>query len=88
MGIIKNARAELFFRKTAIIWTLFLLIIAMTVFSPMFISLGNLLLVIKQSTITSILGIGMTFVIITGGIDLSVGSLLALSSVCSALSSV
>jgi ribose/xylose/arabinose/galactoside ABC-type transport system permease subunit len=85
MGIIKNARVELFFRKTAIIWTLFLLVIAMTVFSPMFISPGNLLLVIKQSTITSILGIGMTFVIITGGIDLSVGSLLALSSVCSAM---
>ncbi|MDR1929662.1 MAG: ABC transporter permease [Treponema sp.] len=51
----------------------------------MFISPSNLLLVVKQSTITGILGIGMTIVIITGGIDLSVGSLVALSSVCSAM---
>jgi ribose/xylose/arabinose/galactoside ABC-type transport system permease subunit len=57
----------------------------MTFFSPMFISPSNLLLVVKQSTITGILGIGMTIVIITGGIDLSVGSLVALSSVCSAM---
>jgi ribose/xylose/arabinose/galactoside ABC-type transport system permease subunit len=76
---------EKLLRRTAIIWVLLFLIIGMTIFSPMFISPTNLLLVIKQSTITGILGIGMTIVIITGGIDLSVGSLLALSSVCSAM---
>jgi ribose/xylose/arabinose/galactoside ABC-type transport system permease subunit len=85
MANIKYVTIEKFFRKTAIIWALFLLIIGMALFSPMFISPGNLLLVVKQSTITGILGIGMTIVIITGGIDLSVGSLLALSSVCSAM---
>jgi ribose/xylose/arabinose/galactoside ABC-type transport system permease subunit len=76
---------EKFFRNTAIIWVLVILCLGMTAFSPMFISPGNLLLVIKQSTITGILGIGMTIVIITGGIDLSVGALVALGSVCSAM---
>jgi ribose/xylose/arabinose/galactoside ABC-type transport system permease subunit len=85
MANIRYAAAERFIRKTAIVWVLLFLCIGMTFFSPMFISPGNLLLVVKQSTITGILGIGMTLVIITGGIDLSVGSLVALSSVCSAM---
>ncbi|MDR2435383.1 MAG: ABC transporter permease [Treponema sp.] len=85
MADIKSLMMEKFVRRTAIIWVLLLLIIGMTFFSPMFISPGNLLLVVKQSTITGILGIGMTLVIITGGIDLSVGAVLALSSVCSAM---
>jgi ribose/xylose/arabinose/galactoside ABC-type transport system permease subunit len=85
MADIKSLMVEKFIRKTAIIWVLLLLIIGMAFFSPMFVSPTNLLLVVKQSTITGILGIGMTIVIITGGIDLSVGSLLALSSVCSAM---
>ena len=75
---------ESFFRKTAILWVLLLLCIGMTIFSSRFISPQNLLLVIKQSAITGILGIGMTIVIITGGIDLSVGAIIAFSSVCSA----
>jgi ribose/xylose/arabinose/galactoside ABC-type transport system permease subunit len=85
MADIKYARVENFIRKTAIVWVLMFLCIGMAVFSPMFISPGNLLLVVKQSTITGILGIGMTIVIITGGIDLSVGALVAISSVCSAM---
>jgi ribose/xylose/arabinose/galactoside ABC-type transport system permease subunit len=78
-------RTEKIIRKTAIIWILLFLIIGMALFSPVFISPGNLLLVVKQSTITGILGIGMTIVIITGGIDLSVGAVIALASVCSAM---
>jgi ribose/xylose/arabinose/galactoside ABC-type transport system permease subunit len=81
---IKNTNIEYFFRKTGIIWVLLLLCIGMTIFSSRFIAPQNLLLVIKQSAITGILGIGMTIVIITGGIDLSVGAIIAFSSVCSA----
>jgi ribose/xylose/arabinose/galactoside ABC-type transport system permease subunit len=81
---LRRTAVERIFQRTAIFWVLILIIIIMTVFSPIFISPGNLLLVVKQSTITAILGIGMTIVIITGGIDLSVGCIVALTSVCSA----
>jgi ribose/xylose/arabinose/galactoside ABC-type transport system permease subunit/ABC-type sugar transport system substrate-binding protein len=47
--------------------------------SPHFLGPENLLNVMQQSAINAILGIGLTFVIISGGIDLSVGSVLALS---------
>lgn len=46
--------------------------------SPHFLSTDNLLNVMQQSAINAILGIGLTFVIISAGIDLSVGSILAL----------
>ena len=46
--------------------------------SPHFLATDNLLNVMQQSAINAILGIGLTFVIISGGIDLSVGSILAL----------
>lgn len=46
--------------------------------NPGFVSLTGLILVLNQSAIFGIMAVGMTFVIITGGIDLSVGSLMAL----------
>ncbi len=52
--------------------------------SPHFLSADNLLNVMQQSAINAILGIGLTFVIISAGIDLSVGSLLALSGLITA----
>jgi ribose transport system permease protein len=52
---------------------------------PDFLKLTNVLGVANQTAIYAIIAIGMTMVIIAGGIDLSVGSLVALSSVVSAL---
>ncbi len=63
--------------------TLFVLIGLVILFgiaSPNFLGTDNLLNVMQQSAINTILGIGLTFVIISGGIDLSVGSILALCS--------
>jgi ribose transport system permease protein len=54
------------------------LVILFGIASPHFFSTDNLLNVMQQSAINAILGIGLTFVIISGGIDLSVGSILAL----------
>jgi ribose/xylose/arabinose/galactoside ABC-type transport system permease subunit/ABC-type sugar transport system substrate-binding protein len=65
---------------TARLQTLFILIGLVILFgiaSPHFLSTDNLLNVMQQSAINAILGIGLTFVIISGGIDLSVGSILA-----------
>ena len=44
----------------------------------------NLLNIVRQSSYGGIVALGMTFVIVSGGIDLSVGSLFALSGVCAA----
>lgn len=49
------------------------------VFAPNFLSLGNFLIMFKHIAIIAILAIGMTYVILTGGIDLSVGSIAGLS---------
>ena len=49
--------------------------------SPYFLTLSNLLNIVEQSSVISIVAVGMTFVIITAGIDLSVGSILAFSGV-------
>jgi ribose transport system permease protein len=52
---------------------------------PNFLTGGNLLNIANQIAIIAILAIGMTLVIISGGIDLSVGSLIALSAVIAGL---
>lgn len=60
---------------------LLLLCIALWIATPYFGTTSNLVNVIQQSTIIGIIAVGMTFVIITGGIDLSVGSIVALSGI-------
>lgn len=57
---------------------LFVLIIVFSVLSPTFLLSSTLLMIAKHVALYGILAIGMTYVIITGGIDLSVGSVVAL----------
>src|SRR3984957_10168365 len=63
---------------------LLLLIIAFSFLSPDFLQPGNWSNIIQQSSIIAIAACGATLVIITAGIDLSVGSVVALSGICSA----
>ena len=63
-----------------VVISLVLLCIVMTVLSPRFFTLGNLMNVAGQAAINSIISIGMFLAIMTSGIDLSVGSVLALST--------
>jgi ribose transport system permease protein len=60
------------------------LCIVLWILTPHFMTVSNLLNVAQQTTIVAIIAVGMTFVIITGGIDLSVGSALAFSGVAMA----
>lgn len=60
---------------------LMLLALALWIATPHFMTAANLLNVVEQSTIIGVVAVGMTFVILTGGIDLSVGSIVALSGV-------
>jgi len=52
---------------------------------PSFLKRGNLLAIVDRIVVIAVLAIGMTMVILTGGIDLSVGSLIALSAVIGTL---
>src|SRR5918999_4036572 len=52
---------------------------------PQFFSAANLELMARQTAIVSVAALGMTMVIVSGGIDLSVGSVIALSTVVTAL---
>ena len=70
--------------KLGIVFVLIALIILWSSLSDAFFTTNNMLLIIKQVTLYGILAIGMTFVLITGGIDLSVGSIVALSAVFAA----
>ena len=56
-----------------------MLAVALTIYSPFFLTKDNLLNVIDQVTVLGILALGMTAVIVIGGIDLSVGAVLALA---------
>ncbi|MDR0758908.1 MAG: ABC transporter permease, partial [Treponema sp.] len=64
---------------------LFLLGAVFTVLSPYFFSVNNLLTVATQTAVIAVIAIGQTYVLITGGIDLSIGSNIALCSMTAGL---
>lgn len=62
-----------------------LLCVVLSIATPNFLTIQNLIIVAKQISINGILAVGVTFVLLTGGVDLSLGSVVALSGVVSAL---
>src|SRR5690348_12362138 len=60
---------------------LILVFIFLSFASPVFLTTNNLINIIEQNAVTAIIALGMTFVIITAGIDLSVGSTAAMTGV-------
>ncbi|HZK43168.1 MAG TPA: ABC transporter permease [Syntrophomonadaceae bacterium] len=65
--------------------TLLLAIILLSSLSPHFFTWGNIRNILDQSALLVIMGVGMTLVICTAGIDLSIGAVVALSGVCMAV---
>jgi ribose transport system permease protein len=63
---------------------LIVITVILSIVSSDFFTLDNIFNVLRQVSINALIGFGMTFVILTGGIDLSVGSILALSSAITA----
>lgn len=63
---------------------LLIITIILSIVSPNFMTVDNILNVLRQVSINALIAFGMTFVILTGGIDLSVGSILALASAVTA----
>jgi len=74
-------RLNAFIRKYAIVLILLGMIVLMSILSDAFLAPRNLVNVVRQISVISLLAIGVTMVIITTGIDLSLGSVLALSAV-------
>lgn len=66
-------------RRYGIFFAFILLMIALTFLSDSFLTVSNMLNIARQVSINAIIAAGMTFVILTFGIDLSVGSVLAFS---------
>lgn len=66
------------FEKYGPLFALVVLVIISSLASPYFLKTRNILNILRQVSYTGIIGLGMTFVIISGGIDLSVGSMTAL----------
>ena len=63
---------------------LLILCIVISFITPRFLSIGNIKNVLTQVSVNAVIAIGMSFVILTGGIDLSVGSILAVSAAAAA----
>jgi inositol transport system permease protein len=78
---VNRDRFNAFMRKYAIVFILLGMLIAMTFLSPAFLTPRNLLNIVRQISVMGLIAIGVTMVIITGGIDLSSGSVLALAAV-------
>lgn len=63
-------------------FALIAIIVTFAILSPVYLSVNNFLIMSSHVAIFGLLGLGMLIVILTGGIDLSVGSTLALAGVC------
>lgn len=76
-GQLKSYFGKTFGRSGSAIVALILLLVIMSIVSEQFLTLSNFFNVFRQATVNAIVACGITFVIITGGIDLSVGPNLA-----------
>lgn len=74
--------------RVGILVVLIALVALMVVIAPNFASVNNLLNIARSISINAILAAGMTFVILAAGIDLSVGSILAVSGVASVMTGI
>ncbi|MBO1510709.1 ABC transporter permease [Metabacillus bambusae] len=70
---------ESVYRKYGTLIVLFVLIIIVSLINSKFLTMYNILNIFRQVSINGLIAFGMTFVILTGGIDLSVGAILGLS---------
>jgi ribose/xylose/arabinose/galactoside ABC-type transport system permease subunit len=60
------------------------LMVVLAVVRPVFLNVSNLVNLVRQTSINGILAVGVTYVLLTGGVDLSLGSVVALSGVAAA----
>lgn len=84
-GKVNSQKLKSMLGSYGIIFVLILLIIVFASLSPRFLSPDNIFNILRQVSIVGIISVGMTFVMLTGGIDLSCGSVVGASCVGAAL---
>lgn len=72
---------EQFLKRYGIVFVLLIMVAGLSIASPVFRTSGNMVSILQQISTNGVLALGMVFVITAGGIDLSIGSMLALTSV-------
>ncbi len=89
MEKLQNANKKMttgqFFEKFATLIGLLVVILIFSILKPKFLDVNNIFNLLRQASINGLLALGMTFVVLTGGIDLSVGSILGASGIFTAL---
>ena len=85
MSKARGLRLRIFLIDNGIIIAFLLLVAALALSSEHFLTTPNIRNVLRQTSINGLLAIGMTFVILTAGIDLSVGSVLAFGGMIAAI---
>lgn len=83
-GFLNSDRRRLLIQEYGIFFAFLLLSVILSISNEYFLTAGNISNVLLQTSINGVLAIGMTFVILTRGIDLSVGSVVALAGIVSA----
>ena len=71
--LFKNSLART--KSMGMFWALILICLIASVISPNFLKASNIVNVIRLVSINGIIAMGMTFVVLTGGVDLSVGAI-------------
>lgn len=82
LSMVENIKSLLVKNKSLI--ALIILCLIITCITPRFLTVSNIFNVFTQVSVNAIMAVGMCFVILTGGIDLSVGSILAISGAVTA----
>jgi ribose transport system permease protein len=80
-SLAERVKLREFLSRSGPLWGLVILCVVMTILSPYFLTFNNLFNVGTQIAVIAILALGQTFVIVSGGIDLSVGSVLGLAGI-------
>ena len=83
--IVATLRAVAGHRASGLVWVIVAMVVVATIVNKAFIGPFNLINVARQMSLFGIVSVGMTIVILTAGIDLSVGSVVAVAAVVCAL---
>lgn len=79
-AVLKNRAAS---QKLIIIGAFILLIIFFTIMNPSYLSYSNIMTILLSTCVNGLLALGVSFVIITGGIDISIGTVMTFTAVMS-----
>ena len=81
----KHFKRGFSFQGFATVIVFIVIFVLLSIISPYFLTMGNMMALLRQISMMLIAGVGSTFLIITGNIDLSIGSVIAVTGVTCAL---